>query len=138
MEEKIIEAGTFVQIKSHDESDDDSSVAPPQAPETFSGEYKKSEKSAGVIGLMDMMVKEVETDMKDAEYEEKTAQDDYGKLMSDSEATRAANSKSITQKSASKAEKEGKLTDLKGILAGTNEVESLKNAKAILSGANFR
>merc|ERR1719174_3074301 len=109
--------------------------------------------------------------MKDAEYEEKTAQDDYGKLMSDSEATRAANSKSITQKSASKAEKEGKLTDLKGVLADTNEdlsliattlqdthascdfllqnydlrkeartneVESLKNAKAILSGANFR
>merc|ERR1719440_293390 len=48
MEEKIIEAGTFVQIKAHDEED-----------ETFNAEYKKSEKSAGVIGLMDMMVKEI-------------------------------------------------------------------------------
>merc|ERR1719321_1191919 len=59
MEEKIIDAGTFVQIKSHDEEDSD--VAPPQAPETF-GAYKKSEKSAGVLGLMDMMVREIETD----------------------------------------------------------------------------
>merc|ERR1719191_1778327 len=46
MEEKIIEAGTFVQIRSH--------VAPPEAPETFSGPYeKKSEKSGGVLALMD-------------------------------------------------------------------------------------
>merc|ERR1719321_2084633 len=75
MEEKIIDAGTFGQIKAHDEEDSD---------ETFNSEYKKSEKSAGVIGLMDMMVKEIETDMKDAAYEEKTAQSDYAKLMSES------------------------------------------------------
>jgi hypothetical protein len=159
MEEKIIEAGTFVQIKAHDEEDS----------EEF-GEYKKSEKSAGVIGLMDMMVSEIETDMKDAEYEEKTAQSDYGKLMAESESTRAANSKGITTKASAKAELEGKLEAEKGMLADTdedlsligttlsdlhaqcdfllqnydlrkearaNEIESLKNAKAILSGANF-
>merc|ERR1719159_682695 len=62
MEEKIIDAGTFAQIRAHDE--DDSADA-----EGFSGEYKKSEKSAGVIGLMDMMIKEIETDMKDAAYQ---------------------------------------------------------------------
>merc|ERR1719240_459605 len=162
MEEKIIDAGTFVQIKAHDEEDSD---------ETFNSEYKKSEKSAGVIGLMDMMVKEIETDMKDAAYEEKTAQSDYAKLMSESEETRAANSKGIVTKTASKAALEGKLeaakeahtavsTDLDLIAATlgdlhmqcdfllqnydlrkearTNEIESLKNAKAILSGANFR
>merc|ERR1719324_1056704 len=39
MEEKIIEAGTFAQIGSHDTAD----VAPPEAPETF-GAYQKSEK----------------------------------------------------------------------------------------------
>merc|ERR1719217_1304060 len=162
MEEKIIDAGTFVQVKAHDEDDSD---------ETFSSQYKKSEKSAGVIGLMDMMVKEIETDMKDAAYEEKTSQSDYAKLMSDSEETRAANSKGIVTKTASKAELEGKLdaakdahaavnTDL-DLIAATlgdlhmqcdfllqnydlrkearaNEVESLKTAKAILSGANFR
>jgi len=162
MEEKIIDAGTFVQIKAHDEDDSDDS---------FGNQYKKSEKSAGVIGLMDMMVKEIETDMKDAAYEEKTAQSDYAKLMSDSEETRAASSKGIVSKAASKATLEGKLeaakeahtavsTDLDLIAATlgdlhmqcdfllqnydlrkearTNEIESLKNAKAILSGANFR
>jgi hypothetical protein len=168
MEEKIIIAGTFVQIKAHDEED---SEVEQEARETFDGAYKKSEKSAGVIGLMDMMVKEIETDMKDAEYEEKTSQSDYAKLMEESEATRAANSKGIVTKTASKAEVEAKLmtakeshtavsTDL-DLIAATlgdlhmqcdfllqnydlrkeargNEVESLKSAKAILSGADFR
>merc|ERR1719389_752041 len=83
MEEKIIKAGTFVQIKAHDEEDSDVSL--PQAPETFNGFYQKSEKSAGVIGLMDMMVREIETDMKDAAYEEKTSQSDYAKLMEESQ-----------------------------------------------------
>jgi len=166
MEEKIIIAGTFVQIKAHDEEDSDDSDA-----SGFSSEYKKSEKSAGVIGLMDMMVKEIETDMKDATYEEKTSQSDYAKLMSESEETRAANSKGIVTKTSSKATLEAKLdaekdaytavnTDL-DLIASTlgdlhmqcdfllqnydlrkearaNEIESLKTAKAILSGADFR
>merc|ERR1719301_109465 len=169
MEEKIIEAGTFVQVRSH--SDDEFGVAPPPPPETFGAYEKKGEKSAGVIGLMDMMVKELETDMKDGEYEEKTSQSDYGKLMSESEAIRSAKTKSITSKEVTKAETETKLGGLKesktatdkdldlinGVIqdlhvscdfllqnfdlrkeARTNEVESLKNAKAILSGANFR
>jgi len=162
MEEKIIKAGTFVQISSHlkDEHDDG-----------FSGQYQKSEKSAGVIGLMDMMVREIETDMKDAAYEEKTSQSDYAKLMAESEDTRAANSKAIVTKTASKAEVEAKLEGAKEVATATakdldliaatlgdlhmqcdfllqnydlrkearaNEVESLKNAKAILSGADFR
>merc|ERR1719324_183654 len=97
MEEKIIEAGTFVQIKAHDEEDADD-VKPP----VFSA-YQKSAKSAGVLGLMDMMVKEIDTDMKDAAYEEKTSQADYAELMEESQATRAANSKGIVTKTASKA-----------------------------------
>jgi predicted nucleic acid-binding Zn-ribbon protein len=164
MEEKIIEAGTFAQVKSHmqDQEDEVSFTAAP---------YEKSEKSAGVIGLMDMMVREIETDMKDAEYEEKTSQSDYAKLMQESQETRAANSKAIVTKESSKASTEAKLndaTDAKAAVdtdldlisatlgdlhmqcdfllqnyglrkeARTNEIESLKNAKAILSGADFR
>merc|ERR1719165_23253 len=91
MEEKIIDAGTFVQIKAHDQEDSDADTPPA----TWSSLYQKSEKSAGVIGLMDMMIKEIETDMKDAEYEEKTSQSDYAKLMSESEDSRAAASKGI-------------------------------------------
>merc|ERR1719409_1267438 len=113
MEGKIIDAGSsFAQVRSH--SSEDSDVAPPQAPETFGAYEKKGEKSAGVIGLMDMMAKDLSDDMKDAEYEEKTAQSDYQKLMGDSEETRAANTKSITGKTGSKATMEGKLEDMKG------------------------
>merc|ERR1719262_232738 len=107
MEQKIIDAGTFVQVKTHDAEDTD--VAPLEMPEAPGGTYQKSEKSAGVIGLMDMMVKEIATDMKDAEYEEKTSQADYAKLMEESEATRTANSKGVITKTASKAEVEAKL-----------------------------
>merc|ERR1719428_1299148 len=120
---------------------------------------------------MDMMIKDLESDVKDAEYEEKTSQSDYAKLMEESQATRTANTKSITQKSGTKAEMETKLGGLKDVKTATdedlsliattlmdlhaacdfllqnydlrkearsNEIESLKTAKAILSGANFR
>merc|ERR1719171_2357991 len=59
------------------------------------------------------MVKELEADMKDAEYEEKTSQSDYSKLMSESEATRSAKTKAITSKGVTKAETETKLGGLK-------------------------
>merc|ERR1719335_1946952 len=120
-----MQAGSFAEIRSHTRrSEEDSDVAPPEAPETF-GEYKKSEKSAGVIGLMDMMIKDLESDVKDAEYEEKTSQSDYSKLMEESQATRAANSKSITQKSVTKAEMETKLGGLKDVKTATDEDLSL-------------
>merc|ERR1719316_2364883 len=118
MEEKIIKAGTFVQVKSHNSEDSD--VAPLEMPEAPGGTYQKSEKSAGVIGLMDMMVKEIATDMKDAEYEEKTSQADYAKLMEESQATRSANSKGIVTKAAAKADMEGKLEASKEADAATN------------------
>merc|ERR1719316_2344520 len=163
MEEKIIEAGTFVQIRRSD-------VAPPPAPEMPSGPVQKSGKSAGVIGMMDTIIKDLGDDMKDMEYEEKTAQKDYAELMADSQATRAGDTKALTGKSSTKAETENTLmatketrsatsTDLKQVQtviqdlhaacdfimqnhdlrkeARTNEIEGLKNAKAVLSGASF-
>merc|ERR1719482_1923786 len=164
MEEKM--GGSFVQIR-RSEFD----VAPPPPPETFeSGPPKKNEKSAGVIGLMDMIISDLGNDMKEAEYEEKTAQKDYAELMADSQATRAGDTKSLTSKEATKAETETALmatkekraqtaTDLKQAQtvnqdlhascdfimqnydlreeARGAEIESLKNAKAVLSGASF-
>merc|ERR1719191_212218 len=168
MEEKIIEAGSFVQMKSRFEFETD--VAPPPAPEMPSGPVKKNEKSAGVIGLMDMIIKDLENTMKDSEYEEKTAQKDYAELMADSQSTRAGDTKALTGKQTSKAEIEASFmstketraataTDLKNVAtviqdlhaacdfimqnfdlrkeARTNEIEGLKNAKAVLSGASF-
>merc|ERR1719375_1904159 len=102
MEEKIIAAGTaFVQIEQ------------PEAPETFGAYEKKTEKSGGVMALMDMITKELESEMKDAEYDEKTAQTEYAELMTDSQDSRAQDTKSITEKEASKATLEGKLVSAK-------------------------
>jgi len=163
MEQKIITAGTFVQIRRR------SSVAP--GPETFESFYqKKAEKSAGVISMMDTIIKDLETDSKDAEFAEKTAQTDYAKLMADSQATKMADVKALTSKGSAKATTEASLmqskqtradasTDLKLINtaieelhvscdfilqnydlrseARTNEIEGLKNAKAVLSGASY-
>jgi len=167
MEEKIIEAGSYSFIQKRALS----TVHQPEPPETFGALYqKKTEKSGGVLALMDMITKELETDMKDAEFDEKSAQKEYGELMAESEESRAQDTKSITEKEASKATIEGKIVeakesktlsvskleeinnyifDLHGSCdfimenfdmrkeARTNEMESLKNAKAILAGANF-
>merc|ERR1719465_322613 len=147
-----------------------SDVAPPPAPDMPTSLVQKNAKSAGVIGMMDTIVKDLSNDMKDMEYEEKTAQKDYAELMADSQETRAGDTKALTGKQTTKAETENQLmttkevrsataTDLKQVQtviqdlhaacdftmqnfdlrkeARTNEVEGLKNAKAVLSGANF-
>merc|ERR1719389_1356358 len=162
MEEKIIIAGTFAQVHMH--------IELPPAPEMPSGPLQKNAKSAGVIGMMDTIIKDLGDDMKDMEYEEKTAQSDYAELMADSQVTRAGDTKALTGKKTTKAETENVLmttkeirsataTDLKQVQtviadlhaacdfimqnfdlrkeARTNEIEGLKNAKAVLSGASF-
>merc|ERR1719335_365040 len=96
MEEKILDAGGAFAQKRAD-------VAPPPPPETFGAYEKSSEKSAGVLGLMDMIVKELEDDIKEADYEEKTAQKDYEELMTESAETRAQKVKGITDKEEAKA-----------------------------------
>merc|ERR1719253_1886478 len=162
MEQKIIDAGSFAQVHMH--------VAPPPAPDMPTGPLQKNAKSAGVIGMMDTIISDLGNDMKDMEYEEKTAQKDYAELMADSQATRAGDSTALTGKQTSKAEVEAQLmasketrsqtaTDLKQVAtvisdlhaacdfimqnfdlrkeARTAEIEGLKNAKAVLAGANF-
>merc|ERR1719213_1615329 len=162
---------SFVQIKAHSDAEALFDVAPPPPPpEMPSGEYKKSEKSGGVMSMMDEMVNDLKSDVKDAEYDEKTAAKEYGELMADSQEKRAGDSKAIVDKTAAKAEAEGKLMETKEALAGAatdvklvattitdlhgscdfimqnydmrkearaNEIDSLKNAKAVLSGAKM-
>jgi chromosome segregation ATPase len=164
MEQKVIDAGTFVQLRRR------SDVAPPPAPEMPSGPLQKNAKSAGVLSMMDEIINDLKSDMKDSEYEEKTAQEDYAELMSDSQETRAGDVKALTGKETTKAKTEEQLTasketysatatDLKQVQsviadlhvscdfimenfdlrkeARTNEIEGLKNAKAVLAGASF-
>jgi hypothetical protein len=182
MEEKIIASGSsalvqqeaafdgasFVQVRLHRR--DATGVAPPEAPETFDKTYKKSEKSGGVMALMDMIVNELKASLQEAKFAEKSAQKEYVELMQDSQEKRAQDSKSIVGANGAKAALEGTLSDAKEnqmltveqqanvfstlaklhgscdfilknmelrLSARTAEIEGLKNAKAVLAGANF-
>merc|ERR1719387_467369 len=99
-------AGTgvgFVQISMHRND-----AAPPPPPETF-GAYSKSEESGGVIAMMDMMIADMDKEMKEDEYEEKDAQKDYETMMKDSAEKRAEDSKTMTDKQSALAQVEGEL-----------------------------
>jgi chromosome segregation ATPase len=159
------EAAMFMQVSMHKGLD--APPPPPEAPKAFS---KKSEESTGVIAMIDGCIKDLDTEMTEAETEEKLAQEEYEELMSDSAAKRAADSKSITAKAGEKAATEKALTDqssehtstVKELMATheyiaslhgecdwlikyfdvrkearTGEIDSLKKAKAVLSGADF-
>merc|ERR1719482_1885494 len=71
-----LQVPSFVQLK------DD--AAPPPPPDTWGAYQKKDGKSNGVIALMEMLMKELQGDMTDAEHEEETSQKDYERLMADS------------------------------------------------------
>merc|ERR1719160_1779890 len=58
-------------------------AAPPPPPATWDAYQKKDGKSNGVIALMDMLMKELQDGIVEAENEEKTAQTDYERLMSE-------------------------------------------------------
>jgi len=130
----------------------------------------KTQKSNSVMALMDMISKELETEIQEAEHNEKTAQKEYAELLADAQESKAANTKAIIDKTKSKADLEtknedektsrivtsDKLSNVKGYIADlhqscdfvmanfevrrearTSEMESLQNAKAVLSGSDF-
>merc|ERR1719420_1361319 len=96
--------GDFAQVVAH--------VAPPEAPETFGAYEKKGQKSGGVMALMDMLTRELESTLQEAQHDEKTAQDEYVELMTDSQKQRQQDSEAVTDKSAAKAQLEGSLMAL--------------------------
>merc|ERR1719432_178823 len=83
--------------------------APPPPPETFGAYKKMSEENAGVIGMMDLLIQDLDKEMTEAKAEEKDAQQDYEQMMADSAQKRAEDSKSLTDKEAAKAELESTL-----------------------------
>jgi hypothetical protein len=151
----------FVQVR----------MSQPAAPATWEGSYNnKDQKSGSIMALMDKLAGELKTDVKEAEFEEKESQKDYEELLAEAQKTRADDVKSISDKSAAKADLEVSLTETKRTHslkttalaevgqyiadlhkqcdfviatfeerreARTNEVEGLKKAKAVLSGADY-
>jgi hypothetical protein len=95
-------------------------AAPPPPPEADLAYKTKGEESSGVIVMIDTLVNDVETEMQEAKLEEKDAQGDYEKFMSDAKAKRAEDSKSMTDKEAALADTSDSLVSNK---------EALKNKK---------
>jgi peptidoglycan hydrolase CwlO-like protein len=163
-------AGTgigFMQVSAHKQVD---TGAPPPPPETFGAYSKKSEESNGVMGMMDMLVADLDKEITEMEVEEKDDQAEYEKFTREAAAKRVTDSKSVTDKEGAKADAEatvekesGERVDtmkelfatmefLKSLHADCDwllqnfdvrkearagEVDSLKKAKAVLSGADF-
>jgi chromosome segregation ATPase len=96
----------LVEVRAH--------AAPPPPPATLEAYSKKSEESNGVIGMIDLLVKDLDKEMTVAEAEEKNAQEDYEQTMKDSQEKRTQDSKSITDKEGAKAELQASLEKAKG------------------------
>merc|ERR1719408_1028998 len=83
-------------------------AAPPPPPEAPSYK-KKGEESNGVLAMMDGLIAELDKETTEAEMEEKNAQEDYEKFMSDATAKRAEDVKTKNDKEGAKAEAETEL-----------------------------
>merc|ERR1719324_1573886 len=122
----VMIAGTtqtvFVQLK------DD--AAPPPPPDTWGAYQKKDGKSNGVIGLMDMLAKELEDGITESKHEEETSQKDYERLMAESQKTRAQNVESITADEAAKADLDTKVESTKQ--KKTSQEAELSNIKGYI------
>merc|ERR1719245_1644906 len=120
---------------------------------------KKSKGSAGVIAMMDLLVADLDKQTTGAETDEKNAAEEYQQAMEDAAAKRTQDSKSLTDKEATKAERKAAGKELRGTIkyistlkaecdwllqyfdvrksARADEVDSLQRAKAVLSGADY-
>merc|ERR1712194_422220 len=94
--------------------------------------------STGVISMIDLLIKDLEKELTEATTEEKDSQADYAQLMKDAADKRTTDSMSLSEKQGAKADTESALEDHKGSKeARAGEVDSLKKAKAVLSGADY-
>jgi len=97
----------LAQVAGHDQG----SVAPPPPPATWGAYSKKSEESNGVIGMMDLLIKDLDKEMTEATAGEKDGQAEYEVMMKESATKRVADSKSLADKQATKADTEKALAD---------------------------
>jgi len=84
-------------------------AAPPPAPEADLTYKKSGEESNGVISMIDLLIADIDKENQVMEVEEKDAQGDYERFMSDASSKRAEDAKTITDKESAKAETETEL-----------------------------
>jgi len=115
-EESFVQAAPqLVQVAAHSRSKrGGADAAPPPPPETFGAYSKKGEENAGVVSMIDLLVGDLDKEMTEATVSEKDAQADYEQLMSDAGDKRSADTKALTEKTASKAQGEEALQNEEG------------------------
>merc|ERR1719174_1664380 len=96
-------------------------TAPPPPPEAFEAYSKKSEESNGIISMIDLLIKDLDKEMTEAEVTEKDAQEDYEVFMKDSADKRAQDSKTLTDKEGALAALKGGLEEQQGSLSSTEK-----------------
>jgi septal ring factor EnvC (AmiA/AmiB activator) len=111
---------SFVQIN----------AAPGPPPETFKAYQKKTESGNGVVAMIDILIADLDKEVQEATVNEKNGQEEYEVMMSDASVKRAADSKSIEEKSAEKASTETSLQEEKDTKAETSH-ELMNTAKYI-------
>lgn len=109
------EEASFIQISSHFSGN----AVPPPPPETFGPYTKKTEGSAGVISMIDLLVKDLDKELTEAEVMEEDAQKEYETMMAESALKRADDAKSISDKTSAKAALEEALEGEEDKKAGT-------------------
>jgi chromosome segregation ATPase len=92
---------SFAQVHSQKQHE---AVPPP--PETFGAYTKKSGQNTGVMAMMDLLIKDLDKEMTEADVTEKDSQKEYQSMMADASKKRADDSKSVTDKEAAKANAE--------------------------------
>merc|ERR1712194_762705 len=126
-------------------------AAPPPPPATAAAYKKKGEESNGVIAMMDLMVKGLDEEMTVSETENTNDQAQYEKTVAEAGDKRRQDSKSITDKAASKdlMGTDKYISSLHGECdwllkyfkvrqeARADEIDALGKAKAVLNGADI-
>merc|ERR1719277_476904 len=113
-------AASLVQVSAHRRL----AEAPPPPPETFGAYQKKGQEHGGVVQMIQLLIKDLDKEMTEAETSEKDSQSDYEGLMRESAAKRASDSKALADKEGEKASLEGDLQAHK---------DTLKEAKTDLA-----
>jgi len=81
-----------------------SAESPGPAPEGVKAYSKNTEGGNGVVAMIDLLIKDLEKEITEAEFTEKDSQQDYERMMADASAKRAEDSKSITDKAVAKSD----------------------------------
>jgi len=128
---QVEEEPAFVQIARHMQH----RGAPPPPPETFGPYTKKSEGAMGVTQMIDLLVKDLDKELTEAEVMEEDAQKEYEGLMAEAATKRVDDVKSMSDKEASKAAMEEALQNAQDTKASTGKelmstVKYIKNLHA--------